>query len=397
MLELEHSGSSITPLMFTTVFRSSFAQFAERNNEGAWAQQDADECLQTLLQAMANKLGQYTPPAAASASPASSPSPLIGPVPAAPSPTAPSVIDYIFGGGLSVSTRCAESDAEAERRSVEPFRKLRCHIDNKISFLIDGLKADLESEMEMRSALLGRSAVWKKSSRIASLPRYLLVQFVRFDWKKDTQKKAKVLRKVEFPLRLDAAELCNPQLKRSLLHTRRLLKDEDDKTKGLSSLNRSANATVTNTSRQQRDKEEKKEAPPSASASASASAAMDVDVKEEEGGAEARPATTSGHYDLLSVITHKGRNADSGHYIGWCRASEQKDSDRWWKYDDDAVSEVNSDDIRQLSGGGDWHMAYLLVYKLDEDAQHLAAEQSGAATAALGNKEDESKAAPVAS
>ena len=38
-----------------------------------------------------------------------------------------------------------------------------------------------------------------------------------------------------------------------------------------------------------------------------------------------------------------------------------------WKYDDDVVSEVKSDDIKALSGGGDWHMAYLLVYKLDKD------------------------------
>lgn len=36
--------------------------------------------------------------------------------------------------------------------------------------------------------------------------------------------------------------------------------------------------------------------------------------------------------------------------------------ENWWKFDDDKVSPVKSDDILKLDGGGDWHMAYLLVY-----------------------------------
>ncbi len=30
---------------------------------------------------------------------------------------------------------------------------------------------------------------------------------------------------------------------------------------------------------------------------------------------------------------------------------------------DDTVSPVRTDDILKLVGGGDWHMAYLLLYK----------------------------------
>ena len=461
MLELDHSASPITPMMFTTVFRSSFAQFAERNSEGAWAQQDADECLQALIQAMAHKLG----PTAATVAPASS----------AP----PSVIDAIFGGTMATSMRCAESDEESERKTVEPFRKLRCHIDAKTSFLIEGMQADLTNEMEMRSAVLGRSAIWKKRSAVASLPRYLLVQFVRFDWKsdgaptqtltcarpgayeqrspslptvcwlrvrlsahrrgalandaalhplpspclrrdarpltctafvvmcaacrslhgacdgqRDTQKKAKVLRKVEFPLRFDISDLCAPSLKRSLLAARRVLKDEEDSKKGLTSLNRSKNIQAIRERAKERDrearegKEEKKDA--------TGVAAMDV--VEDLAGVALEPTTTSGFYDLLAVITHKGRYADSGHYIGWSKADGAKDSDRWWKYDDDVVSEVKSDDIRALSGGGDHHMAYLLLFKLDQDFVGRDLVQEAAAT-----KEDvkatpeEAKAAPPSS
>ena len=389
MLELEHSSTSITPMMFTTVFRSSFAQFAERNSEGHWAQQDADECLQTLIQAMAHKLGPATLQPSAS-SPSTTTAPSIS------SPTSPpSVIDSIFGGTLQTTMWCAESSDEPVRKTVEPFRKLRCQIDSKIAYLSEGLLADLQGEMEMRSTALGRPAVWKKSSAVASLPRYLIVQFVRFDWKRDTQKKAKVLKKVEFPFRLDVGDLCTPSLKRSLLAARRALKDEEDSKKGLTSLNRSKPLHTIKDSSNRAKEEEKKEAAPG-----SFSSAPPMDTADESG--ELQPVTSSGYYDLFAVITHKGRYADSGHYIGWSKASEDKDSERWWKYDDDTVSEVKSDDIKQLSGGGDWHMAYLLLYKLDADfvGRRFTEDTAvkGEQKAAVGRaKEEEGKAPSTAS
>jgi len=66
-------------------------------------------------------------------------------------------------------------------------------------------------------------------------------------------------------------------------------------------------------------------------------------------------------YELFAVLTHKGRIADSGHYVSWVKESE----DKWAKYDDDQVSYCNNEEIKKLSGkgGGDWHMAYLIVYR----------------------------------
>lgn len=32
------------------------------------------------------------------------------------------------------------------------------------------------------------------------------------------------------------------------------------------------------------------------------------------------------------------------------------------KFDDDVVTSVTSDEILRLSGGGDWHVAYVLLY-----------------------------------
>lgn len=67
----------------------------------------------------------------------------------------------------------------------------------------------------------------------------------------------------------------------------------------------------------------------------------------------------TGNYQLIGVVTHKGRSADGGHYIGWVHAS----GDDWHQYDDDIVTTVKTDDILNLKGGGDWHTAYLALYR----------------------------------
>lgn len=73
------------------------------------------------------------------------------------------------------------------------------------------------------------------------------------------------------------------------------------------------------------------------------------------------PADFTGNYELHSMVTHKGRSADSGHYIGWVR--QHPGSGYWWKYDDDVVTEVDSEEIMRLKGGGDKDMTYLVFYR----------------------------------
>uniref|UniRef100_A0A667ZSB7 Ubiquitin carboxyl-terminal hydrolase n=1 Tax=Myripristis murdjan TaxID=586833 RepID=A0A667ZSB7_9TELE len=69
-------------------------------------------------------------------------------------------------------------------------------------------------------------------------------------------------------------------------------------------------------------------------------------------------SNNSGYYDLQAVLTHQGRSSSSGHYVGWVKRKE----DDWVKFDDDKVSVVSPEDILRLSGGGDWHIAYVLLY-----------------------------------
>ena len=69
------------------------------------------------------------------------------------------------------------------------------------------------------------------------------------------------------------------------------------------------------------------------------------------------------------MITHQGRTAEGGHYVAWVK----KDRKKWLVFDDETVAEVDAERIKELYGGGDWHMAYMCLYRkmdtltLDED------------------------------
>lgn len=67
----------------------------------------------------------------------------------------------------------------------------------------------------------------------------------------------------------------------------------------------------------------------------------------------------TGKYHLVGVVTHKGRYADSGHYVGWTYHKQNT----WLKFDDDIVSTVKTQDILALRGGGDWHTGYICIYR----------------------------------
>ena len=93
-----------------------------------------------------------------------------------------------------------------------------------------------------------------------------------------------------------------------------------------------------------------------------------VEAKAESAGMDTSSSASddvmahcSGVYELQGVVTHKGRSADSGHYIGWVR--QEPGSSYWWKFDDDKVTEVRTTEVMDLKGGGDWHTAYLNIYR----------------------------------
>ena len=87
--------------------------------------------------------------------------------------------------------------------------------------------------IEKNSVALGREAQFSKKSKLARLPPVLAVQFVRFAWRKDTAKRAKILRTVSFPTVLDVRNLCTAELQASIAAHCDALEAERDAASGV--------------------------------------------------------------------------------------------------------------------------------------------------------------------
>src|SRR6201999_3043371 len=68
----------------------------------------------------------------------------------------------------------------------------------------------------------------------------------------------------------------------------------------------------------------------------------------------------SGLYELRGIITHQGASADSGHYTAFVKKQARKDPKTgketeekgWWWFNDEKVSEFDSERLETLAGGG---------------------------------------------
>jgi len=248
-------------------------------------------------------------------------------------------IDQFFGGELEATMKCVETDDEEPSKSVENFLQLSCFIEKEVKYMQSGLKAGLEGEITKTSPTLDRSAIYHKQSRIKRLPAYLVVQMVRFFYKGREAVNAKILKDIKFPVSLDVFELCTPELQQRLVPARDKFKEEEEKLLELA----------------QQDKGKT-----GAKANDSAAKATGKPVKTEPYSfPDDVGSNNSGYYELQAILTHKGRSSSSGHYVAWVRT---KKSDEWLMFDDDNVSAVATEDILKLSGGGDWHCAYVLLY-----------------------------------
>lgn len=88
----------------------------------------------------------------------------------------------------------------------------------------------------------------------------------------------------------------------------------------------------------------------------------DAEPRTSGAGAGPQAPQQTGFYELRAVLTHKGRSADSGHYVSWVK---QQDGS-WMQFDDEKPIPSTEDNILRLSGGGDFHMAYMLLYRVRE-------------------------------
>ncbi|KAK8067834.1 hypothetical protein PG996_006946 [Apiospora saccharicola] len=363
-----------TPHGFLNALRSAFPQFAEQSRTGhGYAQQDAEEAWSQIVSQLRQKLKVKEAPDA---------------------PEAPFVDNYMAGAFTS-SLECDEPAAreggEEAVKVVEPFLKLNCHIDGATNHLTDGIKNALVEKIEKNSDVLGREAVYTRTSKISRAPKYLTVHFVRFFWKRETQKKAKIMRKVTFPHELDIVEFCDDKLKKLLIpvrdKVREVRKDEEDIERarkrrkhireggGAEDIAGGMGAKLDK--KDLKEKKDEKKAPTTADGDVvmEESYKTDAEFEAEKEAAllEAKKelhslisqelandngANQSGLYELRGVVTHQGASADSGHYTAY-----RDEEDKWWWFNDDKVSEVSADKIEGLAGGGESHSALILLYK----------------------------------
>ena len=302
---LESKGEQFTPFVFVMMLREIFPMFNETDEEGRHVQHDAEECWGNILNVLQSKLTTTSMTG----------QPL-------------NLINELFG--IEFESVFQNQEADEEPQSMhEITQKLMCIIDNQgaaINHLSEGIAAGLEGGIEKYSEVLERNANYKKTTRISKLPQYLVVQKVRFFWKQASAlantkaQKTKILRSVAFPKILDVYEFCNDELKASLDVGRDM--ESEMRAKEL----------------------EESKGKPTDHTSVDAEFGTGID---------------NGTYQLIAIVSHKGRSADSGHYVGWVHFKD----DIWVKYDDDYVSQVPFEDIVALKGGGDAHMAYILIYR----------------------------------
>ncbi|GAA0139885.1 hypothetical protein Leryth_003128 [Lithospermum erythrorhizon] len=315
--ELDKNVKPVAPMQFWMMLRKKFPQFGQLNN-GVFMQQDAEECWSQLLYTLSQSLKST------GSSEVSDP------------------VKGLFGIEFASRIHCAESGEESTETEV--VYSLKCHISQEVNHLHEGIKRGLKSELEKASPSLGRSAIYIKDSRINELPRYLTIQFVRFFWKRESNQKAKILRKVDYPLELDVYDFCSEELRKKLEAPRKVLRDEEGKKLGLKSKEKSS--------------ESKDVKMAEAEGSSNGTGTVPTDTS-QEGVVPNQEMQMTGVYDLVAVLTHKGRSADSGHYVAWVK----QDSGKWVLFDDDNPVPQLEEDIPKLSGGGDWHMAYICMYK----------------------------------
>uniref|UniRef100_A0A2P2M920 Ubiquitin carboxyl-terminal hydrolase n=1 Tax=Rhizophora mucronata TaxID=61149 RepID=A0A2P2M920_RHIMU len=277
--DLDKSVKSVSPAQFWMVLCKKYPQFGQLHN-GAFMQQDAEECWTQLLYTLSQSLRLPN---------------LSGNL---------DTVKALFGIELASRIHCQESGEESSE--TESVYSLKCHISQEVNHLHEGLKHGLKSELEKVSPSLGRSAIYLKESYINALPRYLTIQFVRFFWKRESNQKAKILRKVDYPLELDVYDFCSEDLRKKLEAPRQILRDEEGKKLGLKA-------------KESRSGSKDNDVKMTDGEGSSSGIGESTKMTSEEGGSSDKESELTGIYDLVAVLTHQGRSADSGHYVAWVK------------------------------------------------------------------------------
>ncbi|KAE8234009.1 hypothetical protein CF326_g946 [Tilletia indica] len=401
---LGQTTEAFPPLAFLTILRQVAPQFAEESRSGGgYAQQDAEEVYVCILNSLQSSLkGLPAPGSDAEREQLRISS---------------KFVQQFMTGHMVIKRFSPEAPEEPPSFAKDPFTILQCNISGTTNEMTSGILDTLTQSIEKESSSLGRSAVYNEESRIDRLPSYLTTHFVRFFWRRDINKKTKIMRKVKFPLELDTTPFLSEGLQAKVQATtskiRAIEKERDERAKirrkakkrADDALKADASAAAAGTTG---GADASKAADTAASAPETSEDAMKVDEPSTTGVPELGAAlsdeeelalrkkevdevqatvdpelvadvgsNTSALYELVGIVTHKGPAADAGHYMSWIRKDDdvkdvagagKPDLDKpitheWLKFDDDRVTVIPQEKISSLEGGGEDSVAYILLYR----------------------------------
>uniref|UniRef100_A0AC35TT10 Ubiquitin carboxyl-terminal hydrolase n=1 Tax=Rhabditophanes sp. KR3021 TaxID=114890 RepID=A0AC35TT10_9BILA len=298
-MENDKKTNGVTvPVNLLNLFHKFCPQMATLTPQGGLEQQDANEAFCEISKFLFSKL---TIPG-----------------------TGTTKFSKLFEGRMIWTMKNVESESEAPSVGSEEFLQLSCYLNADVKYLQSGLKAKMKEHLEKMSEEMGRNCQYEKNTVIDRLPAYLSVQLVRFFYKEKGKVNAKILKDVKFSMHLDVIEMCSSELQEKLKPARIAFKEEDD--------------AMVHRKKEDLEGLTYKKHP--------------FSFQDDAG------SNNSGMYELQAVITHKGRYANAGHYVGWVKIEGGK----WVMCDDEHVEPVTEEQVLKLSGGGDWHCAYVLVY-----------------------------------
>lgn len=298
LTSLDATKETVMPLPFWTTLLQSNPTFAERDEHGGFMQQDAQEVLNLLLQAVQSAL--------------------------------PPTYTHLLSGALHQTLTCTDDPNDMGKESDVPFTMLSCNITGEVQTLEAGLERAFDEHFTAPCAAIDKAeANFTRVSQLRQLPEYLFIHMVRFSWRNDIQKKAKILKPISFPIVLDTSLVETEALKTAQKPQREAIRERRDR----------------EMERRRRPRTERGETAPAEPAVEPEQVPLTLENE-------------SGYYELCGVISHKGRSADGGHYVYW-----GKKGSAWLIYDDEHVAAVSEEDVKRLRGVGEAHIAYVLLYR----------------------------------
>jgi ubiquitin carboxyl-terminal hydrolase 14 len=119
VFEQMEKSQTVTPILLLQTLHMAFPNFAQTGENGAYRQQDANECWSEMLKMLQQKL----PPRIGENSTKYS-----------------SVIEQYFGGSFDCEMKCTEAEDEETTKSKENFLQLSCFISTEVKYMHSGLK-----------------------------------------------------------------------------------------------------------------------------------------------------------------------------------------------------------------------------------------------------------------